>query len=206
MLRHLILALGAGSLVSSALADSSYTPPEIGTQITWQIPATKDGRDKRVSKVVARGQDFAIYLYDLYADENDPVSYFAEFSGIHIASCAYEMPTSDVRANLQQFWPLQTGSSLEVGSEETVLTKYEVGQRTTYAVSQIDGERPAQYVTATEGDVRTDVMVSLDWGTSVRLGWDNGDNIRAIEMFSPIVPEAPANRLALGECAQLLDE
>ncbi len=206
MLRGFVLSLGSGLLAWSAVADTSYTPPEIGTQITWQVPVIKEGRDKRVSKVVARGKDFAIYLYDLYNDENDPVSYFAEFSGIHVASCAYEMPSGEVRANLQRFWPLQAGSSLEVGSEDTVLTKYEVGQRTTYAVSQIDGERPAQHITTIQGDIRTDVMVSLDWGTPVMLGWENGENARAIEMFSPIVPEAPANRLALGECAQLLDE
>jgi len=206
MLRGVGLSLSALMLASSAMADSSYEPPEIGTQITWQVPADKEGRDKRVSKVVARGDDFAIYLYDLYDDVDDPLSYFAEFSGIHVTSCAYQMPSKEERESLRRFWPLQTGSSLKVGSEDTVLTTYEVGQRTTHAVSQTDGERPAQYVTAIDGDIRTDVMVSLDWGTSVLIGWNNGENARAIEMFSPIVPEAPANRLALGECAQLLDE
>jgi hypothetical protein len=206
MVRGVCLSLGALLLAGAALADSSYKPPEIGTQITWKVPAGEDGRDKRVSKVVARGDDFAIYLYDLYDDENDPLSYFAEFSGMHVTSCGYQMPSKEERENLRRFWPLQAGSSLKIGSEDTVLTTYQVGQRTTHIVSQIDGERPAQYVTAIDGDIQTDVMVSLDWGTSVLFGWNNGENARAIEMFSPIVPEAPANPGALGECAQLLVE
>ncbi len=206
MIRVLSLVITGLILASWGFAEPSYKSPEIGTQITWQGQFNKDGRDKRISKVVARGEDFAIYVYDLFNDLEEPLSYFVEFSGIHITSCAYQMPSKRERENLMRFWPLQAGRSVEVGSADTVLTTYKAGQRTSYAVSQIDGKRPAQYVTVVDGDIETSVVVSLDWGTTVRFGWDDGENDRAIEMFSPVVPETPANLAALGECAQLLDE
>jgi len=208
MNRGFLLGVGLFLFAGAAIADSEYQPPAVGTQITWLEPTREGGRKSRVSKVVAQGDDFAIYLYDISYDVDKPTSYFAEFSGIHISSCGYAMPTAQERESLRKFWPLQPGKSLQIGSEDALQTTYEVGQRTVHAISQIDGERPAQYVSATDGEFRTNVMVSLDWGTPVLMGWDDGENARAIEMFSPTIPAGPleANRVSLGECAGLLEE
>lgn len=208
MYRCMLVALWLFVPLGIAAADAGFEPPLVGTQITWQEPGFDEGTETRVSQVVAKGPDFAIYLYDISYDVAKPASYFAEFSGIHVSSCLDVMPTAAEREDLKKLWPLEPGTSLQVGNDNTLRTTYEVGDRTLHAVSQIDGERPVQYVTAIIGDVRTDVMVSLDWGTPIQMGWNNGDNARAIEMFSPIVPVTfdGLDVTSLGACAQLLAE
>lgn len=210
-----IVALGAITILMAgfALADTGYSPPAVGTQITWQEPSYETGAEAsasktRVSQVVAQGKDFAIYIFDIGYDVEKPTSFFAEFSGIHVSSCATEMPSAEERENLQKFWPLETGKFLEIGTEETLVITYEVGPRTVHTISQIEGDRPAQHISVKEGDYSSDVMLSLDWGTPVLRTYGNGDNVRAIELFSPTVAARPsdADRVALGECAQLLEE
>ena len=213
MYRFVIPGLFVTLMAGMAFADSQYKPPAVGTQITWQEPSYETAADApasktRVSQVVGQGEDFAIYLFDIGYDVEKPTSFFAEFSGIHVTSCATEMPTAKEREDLQRFWPLQTGASLQIGTEETFLTTYEVGRRTVHSVSQIDGDRPAQLISVKEGDFSSDVMLSLDWGMPVLRSYGNGDNVRAIELFSPTIPAnlSEADRVALGECAKLLEE
>jgi len=208
MYRCMLIAFWLCGPLGLAAADAEFEPPLVGTQVTWQEPAIDEGRETRVSQVVAKGHDFAIYLYDISYDVEKPSSYFAEFSGIHVSSCVDEMPTAVEREKLRNLWPLEPGKSLQIGDPDTISTTYEVGVRTVHAVSQIDGERPAHHVTAIVGDIRTDVMVSLDWGTPVLMGWHNGDNARAIELFSPTLPVSldSLDVSSLGACAQLLQE
>ncbi|MEL6323433.1 MAG: hypothetical protein AAFQ84_04290, partial [Pseudomonadota bacterium] len=193
------------STTTSAVAERSYSPPPIGTQVTW-VTDTAEGRATRVSEVVATGADFAIHLYDLTWDEEAPYNYFAEFAGFHIASCASDMPSTEERLRLQSFWPLQSGRSLSLTDQYN--STYIVGEPIPYTISQIDGTNPAQAVTAVVGDHRTDMTVSLKWHTPVQLNWGDGAGDTAIEVFSPVSTDAAdaLDLTALGNCAALLRE
>lgn len=188
-----------------AKPQSAYSPPPVGTQVTW-VAETAEGRQTRVSEVVATGRDFAIHLYDLTWDASAPYSYFAEFSGLHLVSCASAMPDPGARARLQGFWPLTSGRSLSMADEYN--STYIVGETRSYALSQADGPKPAQHVTAVVGENRTDFMLSLEWHTPVQVGLADGAGDSAIEVFSPgfAASSEGLDRRALGRCASLLDE
>lgn len=186
-------------------AQSAYAPPPVGTQVTW-VTETAEGRQTRVSEVVATGRDFAVHLYDISWDARAPYSYFAEFSGLHLVSCASDMPDEGARERLRSFWPLTSGRSLNVADEYN--STYIVGDAEPFAVSQVEGPKPAQQVTAVVGENRTDMMLSLEWHTPVRIGLADGAGDTAIEVFSPsfAVSSEEIDRRALGRCASLLDE
>lgn len=203
MKQVLCFALSGLAATGLAVADIDYSPPPVGTQVTW-VTETDQGSETRVSEVVATGPDFAIYLYDLGWDANDPTSYFAEFSGLHLKACAADMPSLVERQKLRGFWPLQSGRSIDVSGGEGAT--YIVGDALEYAVSQMDGPKPAQKVTAVFGDLRTDVTLSLEWHTPVSIGWQDGSGVTAIEVFSPLFakPASEDEVSVLGNCASLL--
>ncbi|MEM7662508.1 MAG: hypothetical protein AAF292_09670 [Pseudomonadota bacterium] len=200
-----ILALGVCFGAISASAQDRYVPPPIGTQVTW-VTETAQGRTTRVSEVVATGADFAIHLYDLGWDVDNPTSYFAEFSGLHIASCALSMPDLQKRQRLQEFWPLITGEALDLGDEDK--STYVVGARQEHTVSQAGGAHPAQSVTSYVGEVRTDKTVSLELHTPVSVNLQDGTDERAIEIFyqRAVQRTDTIEKSVLGRCASLLDE
>ncbi|MEM9668106.1 MAG: hypothetical protein AAF950_04200 [Pseudomonadota bacterium] len=166
---------------------------------------TAEGRTTRVSEIVASGSDFAIHLYDLGWDVDDPSSYFAEFSGLHIASCSSAMPTGEERARLRAFWPLVSGQSIDLNDVDE--STYVVGDRERHTVSQVNGEHPAQLVTAYVGEVRTDMTVSLALRTPVSVTLQDGTDEHAIEIFNPrmVRQASEVDRSVLGNCASLLD-
>lgn len=187
---------------ASALAQIAYSPPPVGTQITWSEQATDGTTATRVSQVVASGPDFAIYLFDLGWDETKPVSYFAEFSGLHTVSCVADMPTIDERARLGRLWPLQSGSSLSVGKEQNVT--YTVAEPSVHYIVQAEDPRPAQIVHSEVEGFETDITMSLDWKMPVRLAWPDGLSISAIDVFLPSGSRAADTGDEIGQCASLL--
>ncbi|MEL7128255.1 MAG: hypothetical protein AAGK23_01795 [Pseudomonadota bacterium] len=203
MLRFIFLVAFAAGICVSAVAERGYVPPPVGTQVTW-VTQTDQGSATRVSEVVATGPDFAIYLYDLGWDAEDATSFFAEFSGLHMASCAADMPDANERIKLRSFWPLEAGRSLQIGDEYD--STYIVGEAVQHAVSQSEGPKPARLVTAVVGKSRTDMMLSLEWNTPVALGWGDGSAVDAIEVFTPSISKSidEDDRFALGNCANLL--
>ncbi|MEO1475472.1 MAG: hypothetical protein AAFS13_03745 [Pseudomonadota bacterium] len=203
-MRRLGLLFGALLVGALASAQERYSPPPVGTQVTW-VTETAEGRTTRVSEVVASGPDFAIHLYDLGWDVDDPISYFAEFSGLHIASCSAPMPVIEERQRLSAFWPLISGASLDLDDQDR--SSYVVGSVQEHTVSQLNGSHPAQTVTAYVGDVRTDMTVSLALHTPVSVSLQDGTDERAIEIFNPRLAQGPEDieRSVLGNCASLLD-
>lgn len=199
-----LIACSLGILVSGvpASADTEYTPPSIGTQITW-IEGSGDDRRTRVSTVVANGPDFAVYLYDLNWDDGRPSSYFAEYSGMHIASCASDQPTLVERDRLRAFWPLQTGTELTIEAPDSVT--YLVGQAEQHTVSQSIGTAESYKVTSKSGERRMDLTISLELNTAVELAWSDGSKVAAIDVFQQT--PLPDNYLAqkIGLCGALLD-
>ena len=179
-----LIVLLLGTLVAGAPAASAqagYSPPPVGTQLTWVEGVGEDSRT-RVSTVVANGVDFAVYLYDLKWDENQPSSYFAEYSGVHIASCASAQPTQEERNRLRSLWPLQTGRQLTIEAPQSVT--YQVGSLEQYTVSQSQGGAETSYrVTSQSGDRKTDLIISLELNTAVQMAWSDGSKVEAVDVF-----------------------
>ncbi|MEO0882116.1 MAG: hypothetical protein AAFY34_05240 [Pseudomonadota bacterium] len=202
-LAFLVMGLLA-SAVPIGAAQENYAPPPVGTQVTW-VTETAEGRTTRVSEIVASGPDFAIHLYDLGWDINNPTSYFAEFSGLHIASCALPMPAQEHRRSLREFWPLITGQALDLDDQDR--STYVVGPMQEHTVSQQGGSHPTLTVTSYVGEVRTDKVLSLDLHTPVSFNLQDGSDERAIEIFQGAVQRTDQiERSVLGSCAALLDE
>lgn len=187
---------------ASALAEVVYSPPPVGTQVTWSEQGSDGVTTTRVSQVVASGPDFAIYLFDLGWDETKPVSYFAEFSGLHIVSCVAEMPSSEERSRLGGLWPLESGSSLSVGGDLNVT--YTVAETAEHYIVQAEDPRPAQIVHSEVEGFETDITLSLDWKMPVRMAWPGGLTINAIDVFLPSGSRAADIGDEIGQCATLL--
>lgn len=191
-----------GLTSASALAEVVYSPPPVGTQITWSEQGADGSTATRVSQVVASGPDFAIYLFDLGWDDTKPVSYFAEFSGLHTVSCVAQMPTPDERASLGSLWPLQSGSSLSVGEGQNIT--YTVAEPAEHYIVQAEDPRPAQIVHSEVEGIETDITLSLDWKMPVRLTWPDGLSISAIDVFLPNGSRQADIGDEIGQCATLL--
>lgn len=185
-----------------ASAQQSYTPPPVGTQITWSDNTGGDAQT-RVSEVVATGPDFAIHLYNLGWDNGRPTSYFAEFSGVHIASCASAMPSREERDRLRALWPLQSGKQLTIDAPQTVI--YEVGYAEEYTVSLQEGPTVSYRVTSQMGERKTDVVISLDLNTAVELAWSDGSKVQAIDVFRKSSAGDDTLAQKLGLCRALLE-
>lgn len=196
----LVLMLGQTGI---AYGQDGYAPPPVGTQITWSERGTDGNSQTRVSKVIANGDDFAIYLFDLNWDETEPVSYFAEFSGLHIVPCLAEMPSADERAQLSGLWPFETGRDLQIGEDQPVT--YSVGGEAEHVIASSEEVRPAQIVTSTEGTVEIDTTLSIDFGMPIRQVWKDGLVTSAIDIFIPQGSAGGDEEVELGECAALLD-
>ncbi|MEM6412850.1 MAG: hypothetical protein AAF683_15105 [Pseudomonadota bacterium] len=199
-----VLTLGLVAATEAASAQGTYVPPPVGTQVTW-VTETAEGRTTRVSEVVAVGDDFAIHLYDIGWDVNSSISYFAEFSGLYMASCSLPMPDQEKRRRLREFWPLITGEALDL--EDAEKSTFVVGNRQDHTVSQVGGPHPAQTVTSYVGEVRTDTVVSLELHTPLFVNLQDGSDERAIEIFfqQPVQRAERVEDSALGNCALLFD-
>lgn len=189
-------------MAPQALAERPYAPPPIGTQITWTDDSGGDSTT-RVSEVVASGPDFAIYLYDLRWEDTRSSSYFAEFSGVHIASCASPMPTIEERNTLGNLWPLQTGKELTIGSLQPVTYRVEAPHQ--HDVSLSDDSGSSYQVTSLSGDRQIDLIVSLALNTAVQLAWTDGSKIEVIDVFRKPGADDPSLVEKLGSCRDLLD-
>lgn len=193
-----VFVFGAGV----ATAQQSYTPPPVGTQITWSDNSGGETKT-RVSEVVAVGSDFAIHLYNLGWDNGRASSYFAEFSGLHVVSCASVMPSREERDRLRALWPLQSGKTLSLEAPQTLT--YEVGYAEEYTVSQSEGSAVAYRVKSRFGDHETGVLISLDLNTTVEMAWSDGAKDRAIDVFRKPSTGDDALDQKLGLCQALLE-
>lgn len=202
------ILLSATTLVvfdSPVFADDEYLPPQVGTMVTWSF-GTEDERETRISEVVATGSDFAIYLSDLRMDDKQPSSYFVEFSGIHIASCADDLPTADQRARLAETWPLTTGDMVDV--EGAFTATYTIGEVESYTLNAAEGPSDARHISADYGSVENDITFSLVWNMPVAISWPDGTGDKALEVLPPADSSQSLENLreSLGNCAALLDK
>ena len=186
-----------------ATAQTSYTPPPIGTQLTWSDNSGGEGQT-RVSEVVATGPDFAIHLYNLGWDNKRPSSYFAEFSGVHIASCSSAMPSQQERDSLRTLWPLQNGKTTTL--DGLVSTTYEVGFAEEYTISQSEGPAVSYRITSKIGEREAAVVISSALNTVVEMAWSDGSKVQAIDVFRKASASADDTlKQSLGLCRALLD-
>ena len=191
-------------LGAHAAAEETYSPPPVGTMVTWSF-GNEDARETRISLVVATGDDFAIYLSDLRLDDETPSSYIVEFSGIHVASCAGKMPTRRERDGLASAWPLTSGDIVEMSG--TMAATYTIGKLTSHTLNVAEGPTQARHIKASYGGVENDITFSLNWNMPVAIGWPDGTGDRALEVLPPDGAAGIRRdlRSALGNCAALLD-
>lgn len=202
MQRILIGVVGAICLITSpAMANDLYTPLPVGTQITWLMP-TDEGTQTRVSEVVANGQDFVVYKYDLTWSPDDAWGYLVEFSGLYSTSCSAQMPSIKMRQQLIKLWPLKTGAKATFAFDAE--SQYEVQNLTVHEISQVHGPRPAWVINKIIGDIRTKVLLSADLGFPVREEWNDGRVERVIDVFVPPRSKPALSGDQLGNCLTLL--
>ena len=204
-MHRLVLSFALVIIGNAALAtaQTSYTPPPIGTQLTWSDNSGGEGQT-RVSEVVATGPDFAIHLYNLGWDNKRPSSYFAEFSGVHIASCSSAMPSQQERDSLRTLWPLQNGKTATL--DGFVSMTYEVGFAEDYTISQSEGSAVSYRITSKIGKRETAVIISSTLNTVVEMAWSDGSKVQAIDVFRKASASADDTlKQSLGLCRALLD-
>ena len=136
MCRFAALLVCAVSLVGNAYSQTEYSPPPVGTMVTWSFGNETD-RETRLSEVVATGSDFAIFLSDLRLSSESAASYIVEFSGIHVTSCVEEMPSELEREHLSKAWPLKSGDLLEIGDDQSAI--YTIGKLTSHTLNPREG-------------------------------------------------------------------
>lgn len=201
MLRYVIFSgLAIGYNAGVAFAEGGYTPPPVGAQITWSVP-TDTGTETRVSEVVANGPDFAIYLYDMKWNADNPWAYFVEFSGLHASACNLEMPTPEERRQLNSLWPLRPGTEIAVEAE--FQTVYKVNNPVSYTKAQLNGDRAAQSITKVIGERSSQVTLSHQWKMPVSEEWEDGWVMNALDVFIPALPERAIDISELGHCGSL---
>ena len=198
-------ALLALAVTGAAQAQSDFTPPPIGTMVTWSF-GSENERSTRLSEVVANGSDFAIFLSDLRLDADTAASYVVEFSGIHVTSCAQDMPSEAERLALLQAWPLKSGQTIRVAHGQAAT--YEIGKLTSHTLNAIEGPTQARQIKAIFGSVENDITLSLDWNMAVAVSWPDGSGDRALEVVPPQgAPSRPRDiSRAIGNCASLLSK
>ena len=203
MHRTLATAALGGMMILAASAQSEYTPPPVGTMVTWSF-GNDDGRETRISEVVATGSDFVIYLSDLRLNENNPASYLVEFSGLHVASCAGDLPSEDERERLAAAWPLVDGETVEIAGNGGAV--YTIGRLISHTLNAAEGPMQAREIKASYGSVTNDITLSLNWNIPVAVGWADGTGDKALEVMSPTQGLSPKTDLGsvLGQCAGLL--
>lgn len=193
----------ATMLTGAAHAQPEYSPPPIGTMITWSF-GSEEGRETRLSEVVATGPDYAIFLADLRLSEDSPAAYFAEFSGIHIASCAAKMPSADEREQLSAAWPLTSGEKLTV--EGDLEATYTIGKLVSHTLNLIEGPTQARQIKVNYGGIENDITLSMDWNMAVEVKWPDGTGDKALEVVPPGKERDLRGDLPdmIGNCASLL--
>ena len=204
MIRVMMSFLALSAVSFLAYADDPYSPPPVGTMVTWSFGNSAD-RETRISEVVAVGDDFVIYLSDLRLSEDNPSSYLVEFSGIHVISCAGAMPGKKTREALASIWPLQPGGTVEVADE--FLTTYTIGELTSHTVNVTEGPQEARRIKASYGDVENEITFSLSWNMPVAIGWSDGTGDKALEVVPPLENKGVSSDIfdAIGNCATLLE-
>ena len=172
--------------------------------MTWSF-GNENQRETRISLVVATGEDYAIYLSDLRLSDDNPSAYIAEFSGIHLTSCAGDMPTPDEREGLASVWPMTSGDTIEVSGP--LSATYTIGKLTSHTLNVSEGPTQARFIKASYGDVENDITFSLNWNMPVAIGWQDGTGDRVLEVLPPTGDAEIRSDLgsALGNCAALLD-
>ena len=198
-----LLCALAFALTSAADAQDEYTPPPLGTMVTWSF-GSEGGRETRLSEVVATGPDYAIFQSDLRLSADNPAAYFVEFSGIHITSCAADMPSREQRDRLASAWPLESGDTIEVAGDQ--LAVYTIGELMNHTLNIAEGPTEARQVKVDYGDIENDIMLSLAWNMAVAVQWPDGTGDRALEIVPPAKSPAPRSDLmrVIGNCAGLL--
>ena len=200
---------GLGSLIilagANAAAEDAYSPPPVGTMVTWSF-GNEAERETRISLVVATGEDYAIYLSDLRLSDENPSAYFAEFSGIHLTSCAADMPSERERERLASAWPMTSGDTVEVSG--SLAATYTIGKLTSHTLNVSEGPTQARNIKANYGDIENDITFSLIWNMPVVIGWQDGTGDRVLEVLPPNGDAEIRSDLsnALGYCAALLNK
>ena len=194
------IAFGASA---TAVAEDHYSPPPIGTMVTWSFGNESD-RETRISEVVATGEDFVIYLSDLRLDAESAASYIVEFSGLHVVSCTADMPGENERQRLASAWPLTPGNTVELEGDANAT--YTIGQQTRHTLNAGDGPMDVRQIKASYGAVENDITLSLNWHMPVAIQWPDGTGDKALEVLPPASETGPKSELrdAVGNCADLL--
>lgn len=203
MRRIISFYLGALAVSGAAVGQNEYSPPPVGTMVTWSFGGDEE-RQTRLSEVVATGPDYTIFLSDLRLNKDYPASYVVEFSGIHVTSCSAEMPSDDDRAALRSAWPLKSGKELQIKTGQDV--SYEIGKLTSHILSVGQGPIQARQIKANFGSVENDIKLSLDWNMAVSVSWPDGSGDSALEIVPPSAERPVGSDLAkrIGKCADLL--
>lgn len=205
MLRTISVLSCLVPLAAGASAQDSYSPPPIGTMVTWSFGNESD-RETRISEVVANGSDFVIYMSDLRLDSESPASYLVEFSGLHTASCSGKIPNTGERKRLASAWPLKSGETVEVSGE--LGATYTIGKLRSHTLNVSEGPTQVRQIKASYGKIENDIILSLNWNIPVAVAWADGTGDRALEILPPTKKTTIKRRLreSLGNCAKLLDE
>ncbi|MEO0467009.1 MAG: hypothetical protein AAF216_10755 [Pseudomonadota bacterium] len=192
-----------------AVTEAGFTPPPVGTEIDWTFVYGEGDSDESTSRVVATGQDFAIYLSDTSYGGSDPFDYYVEFSGVFFTMCDGPMPSAAEREAALALWPLAAGNSSSVSGDwgGDVI----IGEQASILVGKGMSDVVWTDFSYTEdGTVFTDKSaVSLELGTVVEMRWDDGalDLVRAIRPGTAdpgtVLVDKPKT---LGNCAALIKE
>lgn len=183
---------------------TDFAAPLVGTEVDWMFTYANGARESFTSRVVAAGDDFAIYLANTETAGNEPYHYYAEFAGgLFYTPCDQSLPTLAGRTAALNLWPLSAGERAQVGGEVLV------GERDSVTVGGQGIDVVWSEFSYTQDDkLSTDrFAVAADFGTVVEVHSDNGyvGVVRAIRPAEGADGGALIREVELlGECASLL--
>ena len=163
--------------------------------------------DQYQEKLIAKGDDFAIYHNISEWNDGEPSDYFALFDGIYYQTCDLDMPTDEERAALTALRPFEPGAQVEITSGDDA--RVTVGEAKDFFL--MGRNWPAHEMSLSykneDGDSEETITVLDDLPLTVAIKWDENSQDTAMLVTrakAELTPEI--NQDLIGNCASLLKD